>query len=59
MDPIVDNPAFLMVIFFVHFIAKAMFDPEYEIWDIFYGCDLHSLYSGLELYRVGMQVHHE
>jgi hypothetical protein len=58
MDPIVDNLAFLKVALFVYFVAKAMLDPQCENWGEFSESDLHSLYSGLELHRIGMQVHH-
>jgi hypothetical protein len=59
MDPIVDNLAFLMVFWFVYSVVKATCDPECENWDIDFNCDLHSLYSGLELHKVGMQVHYK
>jgi hypothetical protein len=58
MDPIVDNPIFLMVFLFVYSVVKAIRDPQSENWDIAFDCDLHNLCSGLKLYRVAMQVHH-
>jgi hypothetical protein len=58
MDPIFDNLAFLTIVLFVYFVAKATLDPQCENWGIFSGFNLQSLCSGLELHRVGMQVHH-
>jgi hypothetical protein len=58
MDPIVDNPTFLMVFWFVYSVVKAIRDPQCENWDVASDCDLYSLCSGLELHRVGMQVYH-
>ena len=58
MDPIIDNPTFLMVFLFVYSVVKAIHDPQCENWDVASHCDLHSLCSGLKLHRVGMQVHH-
>jgi hypothetical protein len=58
MDPIVDNPTFFTVFLFVYSVVKAICDPQCENWDVSSDCDLHSLYSGLELHIVGMQVHH-
>jgi hypothetical protein len=58
MDPIVDNPAFLMVFLFVYSVVKAIRDPQCENWDVSSNYDLHNLCSGLKFHRVGMQVHH-
>jgi hypothetical protein len=58
MDPIVDKPTFLMDVLFVYFVVKVIRDPQCENWNVSSDCDLHSLCSGLELHRVGMQVHH-
>jgi hypothetical protein len=58
MDPIFDDPAFLMVVLFVYFVAKATLDLQYENWDVFSACNLHSFCSGLELHIIGIQVHH-
>jgi hypothetical protein len=58
LDPIIDNPAFLMVFLFVYSVLKAIRDPQCENWDVASDCDLHCLCNGLELLRVGMQVHH-
>jgi hypothetical protein len=57
MDPIVDDSAFLMVFLFVFSIVKVRRDPHCESWDAAFDCNLRSLGSGLELHRVGMQVH--
>jgi hypothetical protein len=54
MDPIFDDPAFLMVVLFVYFVAKATLGPQCKN----FGYDLYSLCSSLELHRVRMQVHH-
>ena len=51
MDPIVDNPTFLMVILFVYFVAEATLDPQCENWGVFSRFDLYSLCSSLELHR--------
>jgi hypothetical protein len=58
MDPIIDNPALLMVFWFVYSVVKAIPDIQCENWDITSDCDLHSFRSGLELHKVGMQVHY-
>ena len=66
IDPILNNPTFSMVIFFVYFAAKTTLDPQFENWDVFSNYDFHSgsgfepqRCSGFELYIVGMKVHYE
>ena len=58
MDPIFDNLAFLMVVLFVYFVAKAMLNPQCENWDVSFDCDPCSICSGLELHIIEMQVHY-
>jgi hypothetical protein len=58
MDPIVDNPAFLMVFWFVYSVVKAIRNLQCENWNVASDCDLHNLCSSLKLHKVGMQVHH-
>jgi hypothetical protein len=58
MDPIVDNLAFLMVFLFIYSVVKTICDSQCENWEVASDCDLHSLCSGLEFHRIGMQVHH-
>jgi hypothetical protein len=58
MDPIVDSPAFLMVFWFIYSVEKAIRDLQGENWDVASDCNMHNLYNGLELHRVGIQIHH-